>query len=71
VDLFALSWSALRTAVADLPDESFAQPSGCATPIGDPLLRAELHRVTVDWRGPRRRRGGRKLCLCPLVHLAT
>lgn len=29
VDLFSHSWTALRTAVADLPDESFAQPSGC------------------------------------------
>ena len=30
VDLFARSWTALRTAVAELPDEDFAQPSGCA-----------------------------------------
>jgi hypothetical protein len=29
VDLFARSWTALRTAVAELPDEDFAQPSGC------------------------------------------
>ncbi|MEV5408122.1 maleylpyruvate isomerase N-terminal domain-containing protein [Thermopolyspora sp. NPDC052614] len=28
--LFSRSWSALRTAVADLPDEAFARPSGCA-----------------------------------------
>jgi mycothiol maleylpyruvate isomerase-like protein len=27
---FARSWSALCTAVADLPDEHFALPSGCA-----------------------------------------
>jgi hypothetical protein len=30
VDLFARSWDALRAAVAGLPDEAFAQPSGCA-----------------------------------------
>ena len=30
VDLFASSWTALRTAVAGLPDEYFARPSGCA-----------------------------------------
>ncbi|MFC9995585.1 maleylpyruvate isomerase N-terminal domain-containing protein [Nocardia sp. NPDC127526] len=30
MDLFARSWTALRTAVADLPDEDFARPSGCA-----------------------------------------
>jgi hypothetical protein len=30
VDLFSLSWQALRTAVAGLSDEDFAQPSGCA-----------------------------------------
>ncbi|MET7910374.1 maleylpyruvate isomerase N-terminal domain-containing protein [Streptomyces avermitilis] len=29
MDLFSLSWAALRTAVAELPDEDFAQPSGC------------------------------------------
>lgn len=29
VDLFSCSWAALRTAVADLSDEDFAQPSGC------------------------------------------
>jgi hypothetical protein len=30
VDLFARSWTALRAAVADLADEDFARPSGCA-----------------------------------------
>ncbi|SEH01422.1 TIGR03083 family protein [Nonomuraea solani] len=30
VDLFSHSWTALRAAVAELPDEDFAQPSGCA-----------------------------------------
>ncbi|TDD08440.1 maleylpyruvate isomerase [Nonomuraea deserti] len=30
MDLFSRSWTALRTAVADLPDEDFARPSGCA-----------------------------------------
>ncbi|WP_397493119.1 maleylpyruvate isomerase N-terminal domain-containing protein [Rhodococcus sp. WB9] len=30
VDPFSRSWSALLTAVADLPDEDFAQPSGCS-----------------------------------------
>jgi hypothetical protein len=30
VDLFSLSWSALRAAVAGLSDTDFAQPSGCA-----------------------------------------
>ncbi|MFK0254960.1 maleylpyruvate isomerase N-terminal domain-containing protein [Streptomyces sp. NPDC090445] len=30
MDLFSHSWTALRAAVADLPDEDFAQPSGCA-----------------------------------------
>ncbi|MEO3889903.1 maleylpyruvate isomerase N-terminal domain-containing protein [Nonomuraea sp. B5E05] len=30
MDLFSRSWTALRTAVADLPDENFARPSGCA-----------------------------------------
>ncbi|MGW7656307.1 maleylpyruvate isomerase N-terminal domain-containing protein [Streptomyces tendae] len=29
MDLFSLSWTALRTAVADLSDEDFARPSGC------------------------------------------
>jgi hypothetical protein len=30
VDLFSRSWTALRTAVADLSDEDFARPSGCS-----------------------------------------
>ncbi|MBU3865827.1 maleylpyruvate isomerase N-terminal domain-containing protein [Streptomyces sp. 4503] len=30
MDLFSRSWTALRTAVAELPDEGFARPSGCA-----------------------------------------
>ncbi|CCK31918.1 hypothetical protein BN159_7539 [Streptomyces davaonensis JCM 4913] len=30
VDLFARSWTALRTAIADTPDEEFDRPSGCA-----------------------------------------
>ncbi len=30
VNLFSHSWAALRAAVAELPDEAFAQPSGCA-----------------------------------------
>lgn len=30
MDLFAHSWAALRAAVAELADEDFAQPSGCA-----------------------------------------
>ncbi|MFB7176727.1 maleylpyruvate isomerase N-terminal domain-containing protein [Streptomyces sp. NPDC056257] len=30
MDLFSDSWAALRAAVADLPDEDFARPSGCA-----------------------------------------
>jgi uncharacterized protein (TIGR03083 family) len=29
VDLFSRSWTALRTAVAELSDEDFARPSGC------------------------------------------
>ncbi|MEU9554136.1 maleylpyruvate isomerase N-terminal domain-containing protein [Streptomyces fumanus] len=29
MDLFSRSWSALRAAVAGLPDEDFAKPSGC------------------------------------------
>ncbi|MEU9187290.1 maleylpyruvate isomerase N-terminal domain-containing protein [Streptomyces sp. NPDC048484] len=29
MDLFSQSWTALRTAVADLPDEDFERPSGC------------------------------------------
>ncbi|MFD4257921.1 maleylpyruvate isomerase N-terminal domain-containing protein [Streptomyces sp. NPDC058534] len=29
MDLFTSSWSALRTAVAELADEDFARPSGC------------------------------------------
>jgi hypothetical protein len=29
VDLFSRSWTALRTAVGELQDEEFAQPSGC------------------------------------------
>lgn len=29
VDLFSRSWTALRAAVAELPDEDFARPSGC------------------------------------------
>ncbi|MEN2417198.1 maleylpyruvate isomerase N-terminal domain-containing protein [Streptomyces rimosus] len=30
MDLFSRSWTALRTAVAELTDEDFARPSGCA-----------------------------------------
>ncbi|MEV4114625.1 maleylpyruvate isomerase N-terminal domain-containing protein [Nonomuraea sp. NPDC049695] len=30
MDLFSRSWTALRSAVAELSDEDFAQPSGCA-----------------------------------------
>ena len=30
MDLFSLSWTALRAAVADLSDPDFARPSGCA-----------------------------------------
>jgi hypothetical protein len=30
VDAFERSWAALRAAVADLPDDVFAEPSGCA-----------------------------------------
>ena len=30
VDLFTHTWAALRAAVADLPDQAFTQPSGCA-----------------------------------------
>jgi hypothetical protein len=30
VDLFSRSWTALLTAVAELPDEDFDRPSGCA-----------------------------------------
>ncbi len=30
VDLFAASWAALRAAVAELTDQDFEQPSGCA-----------------------------------------
>ncbi|MCD7437349.1 maleylpyruvate isomerase N-terminal domain-containing protein [Streptomyces lincolnensis] len=30
MDLFSRSWAALRTAVAELADEDFARPSGCA-----------------------------------------
>ncbi|WP_410654288.1 maleylpyruvate isomerase N-terminal domain-containing protein [Amycolatopsis sp. lyj-112] len=30
MDLFSRSWAALLAAVADLPDEDFAKPSGCA-----------------------------------------
>ncbi|MFE0804471.1 maleylpyruvate isomerase N-terminal domain-containing protein [Streptomyces sp. NPDC058812] len=29
MDLFSSSWTALRTAVAEVPDEDFARPSGC------------------------------------------
>ncbi|MEE6266188.1 maleylpyruvate isomerase N-terminal domain-containing protein [Streptomyces sp. VTCC 41912] len=29
MDLFSRAWTALRTAVAELPDEDFARPSGC------------------------------------------
>ncbi|MCM2423812.1 maleylpyruvate isomerase N-terminal domain-containing protein [Streptomyces sp. RKAG293] len=29
MELFSRSWAALRTAVAELPDEAFGQPSGC------------------------------------------
>ncbi|MDX3224898.1 maleylpyruvate isomerase N-terminal domain-containing protein [Streptomyces sp. ME19-01-6] len=29
MDLFSSSWTALRTAVAELPDEDLSQPSGC------------------------------------------
>ncbi|NUS24516.1 MAG: maleylpyruvate isomerase family protein [Streptomyces sp.] len=30
MDLFSRSWTALRTAVVELPDQDFEQPSGCA-----------------------------------------
>ncbi|PWI14102.1 maleylpyruvate isomerase [Streptomyces sp. Act143] len=30
MDLFSQAWAALRTAVAELPDEDFEKPSGCA-----------------------------------------
>ncbi|MFD5074316.1 maleylpyruvate isomerase N-terminal domain-containing protein [Streptomyces sp. NPDC058371] len=30
MDLFSRSWTALRTAVAELPDEEFTRPSGCS-----------------------------------------
>ncbi|MFD0890077.1 maleylpyruvate isomerase N-terminal domain-containing protein [Streptosporangium algeriense] len=30
MNLFSHAWGALRTAVAELPDEDFARPSGCA-----------------------------------------
>ncbi|WP_158850982.1 maleylpyruvate isomerase N-terminal domain-containing protein [Saccharothrix deserti] len=30
MELFSRSWTALRTAVAEVPDEDFARPSGCA-----------------------------------------
>lgn len=30
MDLFSRSWAALRAVVAELPDEDFAKPSGCA-----------------------------------------
>ncbi|MGV9455855.1 maleylpyruvate isomerase N-terminal domain-containing protein [Streptomyces sp. NPDC003635] len=30
MDLFSRSWTALRTAVADRPDEDFERPTGCA-----------------------------------------
>ncbi|BAX97734.1 hypothetical protein MSTE_02422 [Mycobacteroides stephanolepidis] len=30
MDLFTHTWAALRAAVADLPDQAFTQPSGCA-----------------------------------------
>ncbi|MFJ6052511.1 maleylpyruvate isomerase N-terminal domain-containing protein [Streptomyces sp. NPDC092307] len=30
MDLFSRSWTALRTAVAEIPDRDFARPSGCA-----------------------------------------
>ncbi|MGR6914180.1 maleylpyruvate isomerase N-terminal domain-containing protein [[Actinomadura] parvosata] len=30
MDLFSQSWAALRAAVAELPDEDFERPSGCA-----------------------------------------
>ncbi|UQX04447.1 maleylpyruvate isomerase N-terminal domain-containing protein [Streptomyces sp. RerS4] len=30
MDLFSRAWTALRTAVAELPDPDFARPSGCA-----------------------------------------
>ncbi|MFB8272436.1 maleylpyruvate isomerase N-terminal domain-containing protein [Streptomyces sp. NPDC055955] len=30
MDLFSRSWTALRTAVAEVPDEDFERPSGCA-----------------------------------------
>jgi hypothetical protein len=30
VELFSVSWAALRSAIADLPDQAFAEPSGCS-----------------------------------------
>jgi hypothetical protein len=44
VDLFSRSWTALRTAVAALPDEDFAKPSGCR----DWLVRDLVCHLVID-----------------------
>ncbi|WP_077799810.1 maleylpyruvate isomerase N-terminal domain-containing protein [Streptomyces sp. JHA26] len=44
MDLFSRSWTALRAAVAGLPDEDFAKPSGCA----DWLVRDLVCHLVVD-----------------------
>jgi hypothetical protein len=44
VDLFSRSWAALRTAVAELPDEDFERPSGC----GGWLVRDLVCHLVID-----------------------
>uniref|UniRef100_A0AAU2UXU5 Maleylpyruvate isomerase N-terminal domain-containing protein n=1 Tax=Streptomyces sp. NBC_00003 TaxID=2903608 RepID=A0AAU2UXU5_9ACTN len=44
MDLFSRSWTALRTAVAELRDQDFAQPSGC----GGWLVRDLVCHLVID-----------------------
>ena len=47
MDLFTLSWTALRAAVADLPDAALTRPSGCR----GWLVRDLVHHLIADAQG--------------------
>ncbi|MFE2968345.1 maleylpyruvate isomerase N-terminal domain-containing protein [Streptomyces sp. NPDC059340] len=57
VDLFSLSWTALRTTVAELPDEDFTRPSGCTGRLVRDLV---CHLITDAGRRRLRRRSRRR-----------
>jgi hypothetical protein len=52
VNLFPRSWTVLRAAVAGLPDEYFARPSGCAGRLVRDLVRhraVDAQDVLITW----------------------